>query len=65
MSASLKRRTAIHSVFMAKIIHYDANLKRSDVGRININEKERFLHHVMLLVCIIIAYMYNAIPSGD
>ena len=37
----------------------------SDLGRININQKEQFLHHVMLLVCIIIAYMYNATHSGD
>jgi len=35
------------------------------MGCININQKEQFLHHVMLLVCIIIAYMYNAAPSGD
>jgi len=35
------------------------------MGCININQKEQFLHHVMLLVCIIIAYMYNATPSGD
>ena len=37
----------------------------SDRGCININQKEQFLHHVMLLVCIIITYMYNATPSGD
>ena len=34
-------------------------------GRININENKLILHHVMLLVCIINAYMFNATLSGD
>ena len=60
MSASLKRRTAIGSGIHGKDNTLRGKFEASDLGRININQKEQFLHHGMLLVCIIIAYIDNA-----